>query len=61
MKSVQKIKLEAEKFFSNSRGSHDWDHTQRVYNICQHIGKKEKANLEILKLAALLHDIGRKT
>lgn len=60
MKSIQKIKLEAEKFFSNSRGSHDWDHTQRVYNICQHIGKKERANLDILKLAALLHDIGRK-
>ena len=54
-----RIREEAQSYFSNSRGSHDWEHTERVYNLCIHIGKKERANLEILGLAAILHDIGR--
>lgn len=57
---IKKIEAEAKKFFSSSKGCHDFEHTLRVYNLALHIGKKEKANLEILKLAALLHDIGRK-
>lgn len=40
-------------------GCHAWDHVERVYNLCLHIGKKEHADLEILKIAALLHDIKR--
>ena len=51
---------EAKHYFTNAKGSHDWDHTERVYNLCMHIGEKENADLEILKLAAILHDIGRK-
>jgi uncharacterized protein len=54
-----RIKKEARGFFRSARGSHDWDHTERVLQLCLHIGKKEKADLEILKLAAVLHDIGR--
>jgi uncharacterized protein len=53
------VRKEAKAYFRNARGSHDWDHTRRVYELCLHIGKKEKADLETLKLAALLHDIGR--
>jgi len=56
---IGKIREEARRFFSKATGSHDWDHTERVYELCLRIGKKEKADLEILKLAALLHDIGR--
>lgn len=55
-----KIKKEAQRYFKNARGSHDWSHIERVYNLAIKIGKKEKADLEILKLAAILHDIGRK-
>lgn len=55
----KKIKKEAEKFFHNAKGSHDLEHTKRVLNLCLHIGKKESANLNILKIAAILHDIGR--
>jgi uncharacterized protein len=54
-----RIEAEAKRFFQGARGSHDWDHTQRVLRLCLRIGKKEKGNLEILRLAALLHDIGR--
>jgi uncharacterized protein len=44
---------------SNARGSHHWDHTQRVHNLCMHIGQAEEADLEVLEIAAYLHDVGR--
>ncbi len=56
---VSKVKEEARAFFRSARGSHDWDHTERVYRLCLRIGRREKADLGVLKLAALLHDIGR--
>ena len=55
----QRIRQEARSFFHDSRGSHDWDHTERVLQLCLRIGRKEKTDLGILKLAAVLHDIGR--
>jgi uncharacterized protein len=60
--SKQTLRAIAEKaavYFKNSRGSHDWSHTERVTKLCLRIGKKEGADLEILQIAALLHDIGR--
>lgn len=59
MDIVEQIKKQAKEFFSNSKGSHDWEHTLRVFNLCVHIGKKENADMEIIKIAAILHDIGR--
>jgi len=56
---LEDIRKEAKKFFERSNGCHDFHHTERVYNLCMQIGKKENANLEILGVAALLHDIGR--
>ncbi len=53
------IEKEVRTLLSKDKTSHDWEHTNRVLNMALHIGKKEKANLEILELAALLHDIGR--
>ena len=38
---------------------HGFKHIERVYNTCIHIGKEMHANLLVLKIAALLHDIGR--
>ncbi len=57
--TIEDIRAFAMKCFSNARGSHDWDHTQRVYNLCMHIGQVERSDLEILKIAAYLHDVGR--
>lgn len=53
------IQKKAAAYFENSRGSHDWSHTERVYRLCARIGEKEGADLEILRIATLLHDIGR--
>lgn len=43
----------------NSGSSHDIDHTLRVRDLCMKIWMAEWADLEILEIAALLHDIGR--
>ncbi len=59
MRLFETVRDHAEKTFSSAKGSHDWEHTLRVYNLALHIGEKEGADLEILKLAAILHDIGR--
>ncbi len=59
MSSIEDIKDFAIKCFSNTRGSHDWEHTQRVYNLCMHIGRAEGADMEVLEIAAFLHDVGR--
>ncbi len=60
MDTFNKIKREVKILFKKTKGSHDWDHTMRVLNLCVHIGKKEGADLKILKYAAVLHDMGRR-
>lgn len=40
-------------------GCHGWDHVERVHDLCAFVGKKERADLEVLKIASLLHDIAR--
>lgn len=57
--TIEEIKAFAVKCFSGARGSHDLDHTQRVYNLCLHIGRVEGADLKVLEIAAYLHDVGR--
>jgi uncharacterized protein len=44
---------------SEKNDIHGFAHVERVYNTCVKIGKKLNANLNVLKIAALLHDIGR--
>ena len=58
-KTIIDIKEEAKKYFSSGDSSHDWSHIERVYNSAIKIGKAEKANLDILKIAVYLHDVGR--
>jgi len=53
------VKDKAEKLFDGARGSHDWEHTLRVYGLCERIGPAEKADMDVLRVAAYLHDIGR--
>ena len=49
----------AHKYFMGARGSHDWDHTLRVCRLCRRIGAAEGADMDVLLVAAYLHDIGR--
>jgi uncharacterized protein len=58
---IQTIKIEAQKYFIGSSGCHDWTHVERVKQLALNIGKKEKADLNLLEIAVYLHDIGRKT
>jgi len=56
---VDAVRERARKFFHGARGSHDWEHTQRVESLCRRIGPVEGADMEVLLIAALLHDVGR--
>ena len=56
---VDKIKILAEGMFSAAKGSHDWEHTLRVFRLCRRIGETEGADMDVLLIAACLHDIGR--
>lgn len=56
-KKIEKIKKIVEKELSCS--AHNLDHVMRVFNLCSHFIKKEKADKEVLLAAALLHDIAR--
>lgn len=58
-KIISEIKEKAKKFFIGAAGCHDWSHVERVYNLAVKIAKNEKADLNIVKIAAYLHDIGR--
>jgi len=41
----------------NAEGGHDWFHIERVWKLAKLIGKNESADLFIVELGALLHDI----
>jgi HD superfamily phosphodiesterase len=43
----------AENHFKGARGSHAWDHTLRVFRLCERIGKAEGADMDVLRVAAL--------
>ena len=44
-------------YFKNDYSGHDTDHTMRVYHLATTIVAKEHADLFIVQLAALLHDV----
>ena len=57
--AVARARQMAEQLFDGGPGSHDWEHTQRVYRLCRDLGPREGADMVVLSVAALLHDIGR--
>jgi uncharacterized protein len=42
---------------SNAEGGHDWWHIYRVWKMALRLAEEEKANLFVVSLGALLHDI----
>ena len=59
MMGQTEIRMVAQGLLASDSSSHGWDHADRVWNLCRHIGRAEGADLEVLGLAAYLHDIGR--
>ncbi len=53
----EKIRRIVEKELSCS--AHDMEHVMRVYKLCMRLAENEKVDLDVLKAAALLHDIAR--
>jgi len=45
------------KIFENDYSGHDYFHTLRVYRMATRIAMKENADLKLVQLAALLHDV----
>lgn len=54
---IKKTAEYAKAKMSGESSGHDWWHTYRVWQNAIHISKKEKADLFVVELAALLHDI----
>lgn len=47
----------AREFFRGDASGHDFYHTERVYKTALRLAENENADLEIVALAALLHDV----
>jgi len=56
---INRIKKTAKGYLDTAPGSHDWEHTLRVCRLCKRLGPVEGADLDVLLIAAYLHDIGR--
>ncbi|UCD32523.1 MAG: HD domain-containing protein [Desulfobacterales bacterium] len=56
---LEDIEAFAKTIFGGSRASHDWEHTLRVLKLCERIGTKEGVDMDVVRVAAYLHDIGR--
>ncbi|MEK6848408.1 MAG: HD domain-containing protein [Nanoarchaeota archaeon] len=56
---IEKIKEIVEKELAFC-SAHNFDHVMRVYNLALHLAENEDVDLDVIKAAALLHDIGGK-
>ena len=54
---VEETAAFVKKELSDAEAGHDWWHTYRVWQNAKQIGKQENADMLIVELAALLHDI----
>jgi uncharacterized protein len=52
---------ETQHYYETADAAHNFDHVLRVLRLAERIGREEGADLEIVRAAALLHDVGRET
>ena len=57
MKIIHHTILFVKEKLQNAEGGHDWFHVERVYNNALLIAEDETCDLQVVKLAALLHDV----
>lgn len=50
---------QARRFYDGADAAHDFDHVLRVLTLAERIAKAEGADIEIVRAAALLHDVAR--
>jgi len=55
---IEKTELFVRQTLSKDSTGHDWWHIHRVRNLAKRIARNEGADIFIVELAALLHDIG---
>lgn len=55
--AVARIAAKVENLFRGEGTGHDWWHIERVRRLAMHIGKNEVADLLVVELGALLHDV----
>lgn len=51
---------EATRFYEGADSAHDMDHILRVTSMAEKLARAEGANVDVVRAAALLHDIARK-
>jgi len=54
---LQQTEAHVRELLSDDASGHDWWHIDRVRQLALHIGRSEQADLYVVELAALLHDI----
>ena len=57
MNTIEQTAEFVKRTLNGAEGGHDWWHIYRVWQTAKTIGLKERVNMEIVELAALLHDI----
>lgn len=57
--NLARVAEQAKSYFEDAHPAHDWFHVERVYNTAETLADEEGANVETVRLAALLHDVGR--
>ena len=56
-KLIQTTEEHVRQLLSGDGSGHDWFHIERVRNVALRIGREENADLLVVELAALLHDV----
>ena len=52
---------QARAWYQSAESVHNFDHVLRVYRTAEHLARQENADLEIVRAAALLHDVADST
>ncbi|MEM5019931.1 Mn(2+)-dependent (deoxy)ribonucleoside pyrophosphohydrolase [Bacillus subtilis] len=57
LKQAEQIRTWVQSILTDESSGHDWHHVSRVADLAAYIGEKEKADLFIVEMAALVHDL----
>lgn len=56
-KIIEAVALRVQKILENEASGHDWWHVYRVWGMAKQIAAQETADVFVVELAALLHDV----